>query len=91
MGSASARQKRLAVDRYAKLSKEIAEGTEAWIPYKGDATSVIQELAAALKVAMGYAGVRNIIELQTKAKVRRVSSSIYSKAPDLLFPGESRY
>jgi inosine-5'-monophosphate dehydrogenase len=91
MGSTSARQKRLAVDRYAKLPKEVAEGTEAWLPYKGEATSVIQELVAALKAAMGYAGVKNIKELQTKAKVRRVSSTIYSKAPDLLFPGESRY
>ncbi len=90
MGSVSARQKRLSIDRYAKLPKEIAEGTEAWIPYKGEASSVIKELAAALRVAMGYAGARNIKELQTNAKVKRISVHAFSRASDLLFPGETR-
>ncbi len=90
MGSVSARQKRIAVDRYARLSKEIAEGTEAWLPYKGEATNVIQELAAGLRAAMGYAGARNIKELQTLAKVKRVSTTVFTKATDLLFPGETR-
>jgi len=90
MGSLSARQKRMSIDRYAKLPKEIPEGTEAWIPYKGEASTVIRELASALKAAMGYAGARNIKELQTKAKVRRVSPYAFSRASDLLFPGESR-
>lgn len=90
MGSPSARQKRLSIDRYAKLPKEIAEGTEAWIPYKGEASNVIKELTAALKAAMGYAGARNIKELQTKAKVKKVSPYAFSRASDLLFPGEVR-
>jgi len=78
------------IDRYAKLPKEIPEGTEAWIPYKGEASEVIRELTAALKAAMGYAGARNIKELQTKAKVKRVSPYAFSRASDLLFPGETR-
>lgn len=90
MGSISARQKRLSIDRYAKLSKEIAEGTEAWIPYKGEAGNVIQELTAGLKAAMGYAGVKNIKELQEKAKVMKATPSTFTKASDLLFPGETK-
>jgi len=90
MGSISARQKRLAVDRYAKMSKEIPEGTEAYVPYKGDAGSVIIELANTLKVALGYAGCKNIKEMQEKARVMKVSQSIHSKPTDLIFPGEIR-
>jgi hypothetical protein len=39
---------------------------------------------------MGYAGARNIKELQTKAKVKRVSPHAFARASDLLFPGETR-
>jgi len=39
---------------------------------------------------MGYAGARNIKELQTLAKVKRVSTTVFTKATDLLFPGETR-
>ncbi len=74
MGSQSARQKRMAVDRYAVLSKEIPEGTEVWIPYKGEVASIINEFASGMKAAMGYAGASNITELQRKRKFAKIIS-----------------
>ncbi|MEM1557086.1 MAG: IMP dehydrogenase [Thermoproteota archaeon] len=74
MGSQSARQKRMALDRYATLAKEIPEGTEIWVPYRGDVSSVISEFAAGIRAAMGYAGVSNIEELRRKGRVARIIS-----------------
>ncbi|MGB9729507.1 MAG: IMP dehydrogenase [Thermoprotei archaeon] len=79
MGSTSARQKRLALDRYSHPSKDIPEGIETWIPYKGEASTVIEELIAGLKAAMGYAGASNIKEMFEKAQIAWASPHIYSK------------
>jgi len=67
MASPSARAKRHAIDRYR--SKRIAEGVEGLVPYRGDVASVVAEFVEGLKVAMGYAGARNIRELWEKARV----------------------
>lgn len=75
MGSQSARQKRMAVDRYAVLSKDIPEGTEVWIPYRGEVASIIGELISGIKTAMGYAGASSIMELRRKSRVARVVSN----------------
>lgn len=72
MGSKSAREKRMVIDRYAASSKEIPEGIEAWIPYKGDASSVISEFVAGIRAAIGYAGASSIKEVKEKAKVAKV-------------------
>lgn len=56
MGSQSARQKRMALDRYATFSKEIPEGTEIWVPYRGEVASVMGEYVSGIKATMGYAG-----------------------------------
>ncbi|MCS7385595.1 MAG: IMP dehydrogenase [archaeon GB-1867-005] len=69
MASRSARAKRYALDRYSVPSKDIAEGVEGWVPYRGDVASVVAELVAGLKAAMGYAGCRSIAELWEKARV----------------------
>jgi len=69
MGSPEARRKRMALDRYSQPAKGIPEGTEMWVPYKGEVASVVEELAAGLKAAMGYAGASNIREMWEKAKV----------------------
>lgn len=79
MGSTGARQKRLALDRYSQPSKDIPEGIETWIPYKGEASAVIEELIAGLKAAMGYAGASNIKEMFEKAKIGWASQHVYSK------------
>ncbi|MEM3712067.1 MAG: IMP dehydrogenase [Thermoproteota archaeon] len=74
MGSQSARQKRMALDRYATFSKEIPEGTEIWVPYRGDAASVISEFVSGIRAAMGYAGASNVKELSRKGRVARFVS-----------------
>ncbi|NHV98022.1 MAG: IMP dehydrogenase [Thaumarchaeota archaeon] len=73
MGSQSARQKRMAVDRYS--SKDIPEGTEIWIPFRGEVSSVINEFVAGIRAAMGYAGASNIEELRRNGRVARVIST----------------
>ena len=67
MASPSARARRHAIDRYQ--SKRIAEGVEGLVPYRGDVASVVAEFIEGLKAAMGYAGARNIRELQEGARV----------------------
>jgi IMP dehydrogenase len=73
MGSQSARQKRMAVDRYS--SKDIPEGTEVWIPFKGEVSSVVNEFVAGIRAAMGYAGASNIGELRRNSGIARVVSA----------------
>ena len=73
MGSQSARQKRMAIDRYS--SKDIPEGTEIWIPFRGEVSSVINEFIAGIRAAMGYAGASNIEELRKNGRVARVIST----------------
>jgi len=67
MASPSARRRRYALDRYH--AKEIAEGVEGLVPYRGDVASVVAEFIAGLKAAMGYAGARSIKELREKARL----------------------
>lgn len=74
MGSQSARQKRMALDRYATFSKEIPEGIEIWVPYRGDVASVISEFVSGIRAAMGYAGASNIEELRRKGRVAKIIS-----------------
>lgn len=69
MGSPGAREKRMALDRYSQPAKGIPEGTEIWVPYKGDVSSVVAQLTAGLKAAMGYAGASTIREMWSKARV----------------------
>jgi IMP dehydrogenase len=73
MGSLSARAKRYALDRYSRPSKEVAEGIEMLIPYKGKVVSIIKEFVGGLKAAFGYAGASTIEDMWTKAKLGRVT------------------
>jgi IMP dehydrogenase len=68
MGSMAARKKRFSFDRYSQPSKEIAEGVEGFVPYRGTINDVINELAGGLKAALGYVGARDLNELKQKAK-----------------------
>ena len=68
MGSIAARKKRFSFDRYSQPSKDVAEGVEGFVPYRGTISDVIKELAGGLKAALGYVGARDLKELQQKAK-----------------------
>jgi len=73
MGSPSARSKRFALDRYSRPSKDIAEGIEGLVPYRGDVTTVVDKFVAGLKAAFGYVGATNIAEMKAKARMAIVS------------------
>jgi len=73
MGSLSARAKRYALDRYSRPSKEVAEGIEMLVPYKGKVVSIIKEFVGGLKAAFGYAGASTIEDMWAKAKLGRVT------------------
>jgi IMP dehydrogenase len=72
MGSQSARQKRMALDRYSTIAKEIPEGTEIWVPYRGDVASVIGEFVSGIRIAMGYAGASSLEELRRKGRIAKI-------------------
>lgn len=76
MASQAARARIYARDRYPeKPSKDIAEGIEGLVPYKGAAANVIAEFVAGLQAAMGYTGSRSIRELWEKAVFARLTPS----------------
>lgn len=90
MGSARARAKRMAVDRYAKLSKDIEEGVEGWVPYRGTVADVVKELSAGLQASMGYVGAKNITDLWRKARFALVlPAGLYELRPhDIMTPSQ---
>ena len=73
MGSLSAKSRRYALDRYSRPSKEVAEGIETLVPYKGKVVSIIKEFVGGLKAALGYAGASKIKDMWVKAKLGRVT------------------
>jgi IMP dehydrogenase len=54
-------------------SKLVPEGIEGRVPYKGSTARIIQMMVGGLKAGMGYAGCRNIGELQRKAKFIKIT------------------
>ena len=92
MGSPTARAKRYSLDRYSMPSKGVPEGVEGWVPYKGEVSTVLDELVSGLKASMGYAGARNIQELWSKAKLAALSPSGAEEARphDILLPSETQ-
>ena len=51
------------------------EGIEGRVPYKGPASTIIQQLMGGLRSAMGYTGCRTIGELRTKPRFVRVTGA----------------
>jgi len=92
MGSARARSKRMVLDRYSLPSKDIEEGVEGWVPYRGTVQDVVRELVAGLQASMGYVGARNIREMWSKAKFARLlPQGIQEIHPhNIYMPGERR-
>jgi IMP dehydrogenase len=92
MGSQSARDRRFSLDRYSLPSKGVPEGVEGWVPYKGEVTTVIEELASGLRASLGYAGAGNIQDLWRKGRLAALSASGSEEAKphDILLPSESQ-
>ncbi|MEM0440471.1 MAG: IMP dehydrogenase [Candidatus Caldarchaeum sp.] len=53
----------------------IAEGVEAYVPYKGSASDVIRQLVAGLRSGLSYLGARNIEELRRNAVFIRMTEA----------------
>ncbi len=92
MGSAKARQKRFAQDRYSQSSKSISEGVEGWVPFRGPVKDILDEFTGGLKAAMGYVGAATIPEVWEKAKLALITEhGAKETAPhDIFRPGPSR-
>ena len=88
MGSARARSRRTNLDRYSRPSKDIDEGVEGWVPYRGTVKDVVKELIGGLQASMGYVGARNIPELWEKARFGYIlpNGSQEIRPHDILIP-----
>lgn len=84
MGSIEAMRKGKSRDRYFQditpEDKLVPEGIEGRVPYKGTAFNIIQMLVGGIKAGMGYAGCRNIKELQEKAKFIKITPAGYKES-----------
>ncbi|MDG7011987.1 MAG: IMP dehydrogenase [Nitrososphaerota archaeon] len=74
MASAAARRVRFAVDRYSVPAKGLDEGVEAYVPYVGRASGVVERMENGLRAAFGYAGARSVQDMWTKAAFGSVSA-----------------
>jgi IMP dehydrogenase len=92
MGSARARKKRFAQDRYSQPSKAISEGVEGWVPYRGPVADIIHEYVGGLKAAMGYIGASDIQQMWERSRLALVTERGYQEiAPhDIMMPGPNR-
>lgn len=77
MGSAGAMQDSSAsLERYRQAKTAfVPEGVEGEVPYKGPIAGVVDELTGGVKSGLGYVGARNIAEMHTKARFRRMTGS----------------
>ena len=92
MGSAAARKKRYAQDRYSQPSKTITEGVEGWVPYRGGVAEIVSEFVGGLKASMGYVGARTIPEMHEKARLALVTEQGAKELTphDIMLPGPKR-
>lgn len=79
MGSLGA-MKKGSKDRYfqadeAEAGKLVPEGIEGRVAYKGTVSSTIYQLLGGLRSGMGYCGVKDLKELQSKTEFVRISSA----------------
>lgn len=76
MGSLSAMREG-SMDRYFQENREklVPEGVEGRVPYRGPISEIIFQLIGGLRAGMGYCGVKNIEELQTKTKFIRITNA----------------
>lgn len=64
-------------DRYFQedTKKYVPEGVEGRIHFRGPLGDVVYQLVGGLKSGMGYIGAKNIVELQEKAKMTKITSA----------------
>lgn len=64
-------------DRYFQEDEQkvVAEGIEGRVPYRGTVADMAFQMVGGLRAGMGYCGVRNIEELQTKTKFTRITNA----------------
>lgn len=64
-------------DRYFQedAQKLVPEGIEGRIPYKGSVADTLFQLVGGLKAGMGYCGVKNIRDMQSKTKFIHISNA----------------
>ncbi|MGE5141280.1 MAG: IMP dehydrogenase [Rudaea sp.] len=78
MGSLGALQG-LGRDRYGsgqgKSGKLVPEGIEGIVPYRGPAREYIYQLIGGLRSGMGYAGAATLLDLSTRARLRRITGA----------------
>lgn len=76
MGSLSA-MKEGSKDRYFQEDEQklVPEGIEGRVPYRGTVADTVYQLMGGLRAGMGYCGVKNIHELQTKTSFMRITSA----------------
>lgn len=93
MGSAAARQKRFTLDRYSQPSKDITEGVEGYVPFRGTVADVLKEFIGGLKASMGYVGAQTIQEMWGKAKFIGISQAGAKEASphDIFLPDRPSY
>ena len=76
MGSLGAMQSGSA-DRYAQEGAEggktVPEGVEGRVPYKGQLSSLVDQLVGGLRSGMGYCGVATLAELQERSRFVRIT------------------
>jgi IMP dehydrogenase len=83
MGSLGA-MKGLARDRYGPVereglgragNKDVPEGIEAQVPYKGSLANYVYQLMGGLRSGMGYVGAATLQELREKARFARITNA----------------
>jgi IMP dehydrogenase len=66
-------------DRYGQEKvtggKLVPEGVEARVYYKGSVANIIDQLIGGLRSGMGYCGAKNILDLQKKATMVRITNA----------------
>ena len=77
MGSLGAMKESAASrERYRQSGKAlIPEGVEARVPFKGPLGPVIEQYVGGLRQGMGYVGAADIVQLQFKARFRRMTGA----------------
>ena len=79
MGSVGA-MARGSADRYFQAEvrdtlKLVPEGIEGQVPYKGQVSAVLHQLAGGLRAAMGYVGAATLADFRDKAEFVRISNA----------------
>ncbi len=64
-------------DRYFQEDEQkvVAEGIEGRVPYRGTVADMVFQMAGGLRAGMGYCGVQNLQELQTKTRFIRITGA----------------